>query len=170
MERSDSNEPINYDLINRVLDHAETALLRIAAQHRLSGTRVERWRWDQPEVVMAWAFAQGPERRGKNLRVSVGEFSRDNLTCNLESNVWHDQTWIDGALLRRWDHFAGDTLQIGDPGAYPEEEIQSFHQHLLPLYNKIADGKPTRLTKAVLIYPDGTTQEVAADQALRRAG
>jgi hypothetical protein len=171
MENLDpSTEPIDFELINRVLDNAETALLGIAVDHRITGARVERWRWDQPEVVMSWEFGRGPERRGKNLRVSVRAVGGHRLVCALESNVWHDRTWTDGALLRNWQHFVGSSLDIGDPGKNPEEETKAFRDLLEPLYENVAKWNPNRLSQATLIYPDGHTEMVSLSQTLRHVG
>ena len=50
--RRDGLEIPNSDTLDHILDVVEPTLRAIAAEHGLLQNRIDRWRWDQPEVVL----------------------------------------------------------------------------------------------------------------------
>ncbi len=155
-------EEANHDAINAILHAAETALLGIAIEHQLHGVSIERWRSDQPDIVMSWSPVRGMFGLGKNIRVFVLASNPSQLTCSVESNAWFDKPQPDESIIRHWDNFSGRVLQIADPGTLTQVESQRLQTLVEHAYDRIADGSEFVLGHAVLIHPDGRSQPLEA--------
>lgn len=152
----------NHDAINAILDAAETALLSAAVRHQLRGITIERWRWDQPEIVMSWVPIGGTPELGKNIRVYVQVGAPAPFTCSVASNAWLDEPLSHDTIRRHWESFADHTLDINDPDQLSDLESHWLMERIERAYDRIAESSEFVLTQAVLILPDGRSQSIDA--------
>lgn len=157
-----SIEEANHHAINSILDAAESALLDVAVEHHLRGVNVERWRWDQPEVVMSWLTFGESRELDKNIRVFVGVGGAAPFTCSVESNVWLDEHRSGNKIVRHWEYFANHTLDISNPERLTELESRRLKERIERAYDRFAESEDYVLTQAVLISPDGRSQPIEA--------
>lgn len=92
----------HYEELGRLLDVAEPALHAIAAEHGLREARLDRWRWDQPEVVLSWVD-RDRQNIAKSIRFYVDE-EDGRFRCSVEVNAWRDGPDKAGLPVRRWRH------------------------------------------------------------------
>src|SRR6266511_5894703 len=113
---ADHVEAPRYEELDRLLDIAEPALHTIAAEHGLHQARVDRWRWDQPEVVLSWVDRDRQDI-GKSIRFYIDEEDGFFL-CSVECNAWRDRPDKAGRPVRRWRHEAIGSWRVrGAEGA-----------------------------------------------------
>lgn len=85
--------------IEELLNVIEPILLQRAGASGLGGTRVERWRWDEPDVTLTWTDHAGV---GKSVHAVI---DTEKSTVRLEVNAWRDKDFEDGKVrVRNWRH------------------------------------------------------------------
>lgn len=151
-----SVEEREYDAINVILDAAETALLRAASEHQPREVNIERWRWDQPEIVMSWDSRGMTPDLGRNIRVYVRNADPPPYRCSVEANAWLDEPLAGNALVRHWENYVDHTLEISKPQRVTELEARWLKERVERAYERFSDDSDFVLTQAVLILPDGT--------------
>jgi hypothetical protein len=62
----------HFEALDRLLDVAEPAVHALAAEHGLRDARIDRWRWDQPEIVLFW-IDRARQNVSKSIRFFVDE-------------------------------------------------------------------------------------------------
>lgn len=107
-------EASRYEALDRLLDVAESALHAVAAEHGLREARLDRWRWDQPEVVLSWVD-RDRQNIGKSIRLYVDEEDGFFL-CTVEINAWRDELDKAGRPVRRWRHERIGSWQVRGAG------------------------------------------------------
>jgi hypothetical protein len=101
---ADRVEAPRYEELDRILDVAEPALHALAAVHGLHEARIDRWRWDQPEVVLSW-LDRDRQDVAKSIRFYIDE-EDDLVRCSVEVNAWRDGPDKAGRPVRKWRHEA----------------------------------------------------------------
>ena len=157
-----SFEASEFPAINAILDAAEPALLRVAAKHELREIKVERWRWDQPEIVLSWVSWGTTADLSRNIRVYVRAIGPSLYQCSVESNVWLDEPQVGNALVRHWEHYVDHTLEISEPQRMTELETRWLNERVERAYERFSPAREFFLSQAVLILPDGTSRIVDA--------
>ena len=108
---------INVDELDKILDIIEPHLLSIAGKHKLTGTSIERWRWDEPGIMLSWIDTE--RNVGKNIHLWI---KREAPPYELvtEINAWRDED-IDGGerRVRKWAHYEIARESVSSP-----EEVQ----------------------------------------------
>ena len=92
----------DYEALDRLLDVAEPAMHALASEHGLREARIDRWRWDQPEIVLFWI-----DRARQNVSKSIRYFVDEEATfflCSVEVNAWRDERDRAGRPVRKWRH------------------------------------------------------------------
>lgn len=163
-----SIEEGEFAAIDAILDAAETALLRVAAGHELREIKVERWRWDQPEIVMSWISPGMTADFGRNIRVYVRDAGASLYQCSVESNVWLDELLSGNALVRHWENHFDHTLELSQPQQMTELEMRWLNERVERAFERFSPVNEFILTQAVLILPDGTSRPVDASLRVER--
>jgi hypothetical protein len=149
----------DFEQIDRILDMAETAMLAVASEHHLRATKFQRWRWDQPEILMSWTPFRLFPTVGKNIRVFVKPERTDTFTCLFESNAWFDDRQSHESFVRYWDHFPVKTVHHIGPGSVGESDGRLIREYVEKAYESVSDSREIRLDHAISISPGGETDE-----------
>jgi hypothetical protein len=152
-----STDEVDFRKIDRILDVTETGMLAVASEHKLREPKIERWRWDKPEILMSWAPSRQFPSVGKNIRVVVKPERTDLFHLYFESNAWYDERWNPDSFTRYWDHFSVGTIPIADPKRTLEPEVQRIRDYLEKAYEKVSDSSRIRLDHAISISSNGET-------------
>jgi hypothetical protein len=99
---------MDYSEFDRELDGIELALRELVRTHDLRQTRIERWRWDVPEITLTW---QGEDLIWRSITTFLAAVRQGYI----EVNAWRD-TPRDGGWFRRWNHIQ---VRSGSVEAYP---------------------------------------------------
>jgi hypothetical protein len=100
---------LTFEEIDQVLSLVESILHTVAAEHGLRQARIDRWRWDQPEIVLSW-ITQDTQNIAKSIRFDVND-EKDFYHWSVEVNAWKDERQ-EGKHLRRWRH---EQIAVGPP-------------------------------------------------------
>ena len=155
-------EGANYDAINAILDAVETVFLSIAVEHRLRGIETERWRWDQPEIVMSWFPVPRSTDVGKNIRIFVKMGGPTHFICAVESNAWFDEHEGD-TIVRHWGNFAGSTVNITDPRSLAALESRLLKERIDRAYDQFSSSTEIAFTQAVRLFSNGHPELIEQD-------
>jgi hypothetical protein len=150
-------DPVEFD---RILDAAEVAMHAVASEHRLRETTFVRWRWDQPEILMSWTPLRQYPTAGKNIRVHVEPESQSLFTCTFESNAWFDERRTPDSFVRFWDHFPVGSKSRADSESVQNLEAPFIREYVERAYEAVSDTSEVRLSRAILISPDGEAHEL----------
>lgn len=118
--------PDDYERINRILNDAEGALVSMAATHRLLGTKIDRWRWDIPEVVISWGNPH--VEIGRNIRVLVQKERPLVFHCTFDVNAWQDDQFIANQTLRKWKNQTAGETDVSESKDQSDARYQEFTQ------------------------------------------
>lgn len=159
---SDNANPyeVNFEQVDRILDVIEAAMSSVAAKHQLRETSIQRWRWDQPEILMSWTPMRERPWVGKNLRALITPSGPETLNCAFESNAWFDDREPSGSFTRYWDHFPAEVLRHISLESAQWRDENTFLKALESAYEKVSDTKTVRLDHAIHIAPNGDAHEV----------
>ena len=80
----------------------------------------------------------------------------------MESNVWFDDQWADNTIVRHWENFADNTLDISNSERLSELETRWLKTRIEQAYDQFSESKEIAFSQAVLIFPDGRSQPVEA--------
>ena len=152
-----STDEVEFGKIDQILDVIERGMLAVASEHGLRGSKIERWRWEKPEILMSWAPSRQFPSVGKNIRVLVKPERTDSFHLNFESNAWYDERQKPDSFTRYWDHYATGTIHIADSKRTDEPEIQRIRDYLEKAYEKVSDSSRIRLDHAISISSNGET-------------
>jgi hypothetical protein len=152
-----STDEVDFGKIDRILDVAEIGMLAVASEHMLREPKIERWRWEKPEILMSWAPIRQLPSVGKNIRVVVKPERTDSFHLYFESNAWYDERWNPDSFTRYWDHFSVGTIPITDSKRTLEGEVQRIRDFLEKAYEKVSDSSRIRLDHAISISSNGET-------------
>jgi hypothetical protein len=93
--------PEDFSNIDRILAVAEAATIVIAVESQIKGPRIERWRWDVPEVRTSWDPAT-PGDVFRNVVFLVEKSSGSRYLGRIDINAWRDGSVIGMTQIRRW--------------------------------------------------------------------
>jgi hypothetical protein len=141
---ADRAEAPRYEELDRLLDVAEPVLHAVAAEHGLNQARVDRWRWDQPEVVLSWVDGDR-QNVAKSIRFSVDEGDGFFL-CSVEVNAWRDGPDKAGRPVRRWRHEAIGAWRVGGAEEASADRGRAS-ETLGKAYDTVAEWDARSLTK-----------------------
>lgn len=89
----------SYKVWDSILGEVETHLKILATKKAIPGATLERWRWDEPDITLAWHLGD----LGRNIHVLVVGESDSSLL--VEVNAWWDEDLEDGKVrVRHWDN------------------------------------------------------------------
>jgi hypothetical protein len=146
--------------IDRILDVAEAGMYSIAFKHNLREKQFQRWRWDQPELLMSWAPLRQSPGVGKNIRVLVNSETRDVFTCSFESNAWIDDRHDSEKYVRYWDHFPVGTVPKVDPQSVSSAEARTIRDYIERAYEAVSDSRDIFLSHAIRIFSSGEAETI----------
>lgn len=101
---------LDFRELDALLRSVDPLLRALAANHRLTPGDIERWRWDEPTIVLTW---EDPVHQGigKNIAVSIADGEPTGV-LRVEVNAWLDRTERNGTgMVRRWEHAEIDALR-----------------------------------------------------------
>lgn len=80
--------------VDNLLSQVEVILLKLAADYQLTGANIDRWRWDEPSIMLAWEDGD----IGKSLHVTVEQ----NGMMGVDINAWKDFDDPGDRRRRQW--------------------------------------------------------------------
>lgn len=85
--------------LNEALNIVEGFLLRLKADNQLLGTSIERWRWNEPSITLAWS----KEIVEHNIHAHIVD--KEFMGLQIEVNSWLDEDREEGKVrVRHWKH------------------------------------------------------------------
>jgi hypothetical protein len=118
---------MDYPTVDRILDDFNKILKALQVQYNLPDAKIERWRWDMPQISLSW-LAQDAIWRTINVLVRSDGNAQGYFTCQIEVNAWQDireaNRWI-----RRWRHqsiYEGIVDDLSSSRQYDDIFLQSY--------------------------------------------
>lgn len=111
--------------LEKILSRVEEVFLDFAAQSRLRGVRIERWRWDEPDITLTWV---DPDNISRSIHAVIEQGPPSTL--ELEVNAWQDEEGEEGKIrIRHWKHSNIARLKIPYELEYLSDAVkQGFGQ------------------------------------------
>jgi hypothetical protein len=100
---------VDFHPANEILDQVEAAFSELIGKHGLRGLSIERWRWDEPGIMLMWS---SPDNIDRNVHAVIDD---DTPAPGLvvEANAWQDQDEEEGnRRVRYWKHENVIALEI----------------------------------------------------------
>ncbi len=152
----------HFETIDPILDLSERSMLAIGAEHHLRDINIERWRWDQPEILMSWLPFRRETHIGKNIRVLVKVEQANAFRVYFESNAWYDERRGPGMLIRYWAHFPAGDIPVDGAQEAAQDEQRWINKYIQDAYGHVADAKEVTLDQSIIIWSDGSTESIGA--------
>lgn len=90
----------NYEEIDKILSAVEEVFLSLAAKHKLKQVNIERWRWDEPVITLAWV---GDDSISRNIHALIRPEGSYFYKLLVEINAWQDEDREGGKMrVRHW--------------------------------------------------------------------
>jgi len=114
---------MDYSDFDRVLDRIESILHNLVSAKELRQARIERWRWDIPEITLTW------NRQDAAIWGSITTLLTTESEGRIEVNAWRDMPQA-GGWIRKWDH------AIVHSGNVVEESLYEAAYQKVALWNE----------------------------------
>jgi hypothetical protein len=136
--------PADFENIDHILDIAERVMLSVSSKLKIGETRIERWRWDVPEIRASWG---PPSWKDINRNVIFHVLKDGDASYHgvVDINAWKDEAFAGIATRRAWKNDSFPPVPLTqEPGLLPEaiqtgfvtvlqwREEQLERSHLIP--------------------------------------
>ncbi len=130
---------MDHEAFNSVLDKIDAKLNGIKSNFNLKAD-IERWRWDQPEVSMAWKDNDGISRNINILLESTSLRGKPYIKGIVEINAW-----LDKKTHGHWERFWTNKQIVNG-----KIEITTDEQ-ILDAYYKVSDLREAALLNSYVM-------------------
>lgn len=90
----------NYEEIDKILSVVEEVFWSLAGKHKLKQVNIERWRWDEPVITLAWV---GDDSISRNIHALIRTEASYFGKLLVEVNAWQDEDREGGKMrVRHW--------------------------------------------------------------------
>ena len=135
--------PTDFENIDRILDVAESVMLIVSANLQRGETRMERWRWDVPEIRTSWSPPSWKDVN-RNVIFMVMKNGEASYHGVVDINAWKDESFAGIATRRAWKNYSfppiplssepdiAEAIQTGFVTVLQWGEEQLERSHLIP--------------------------------------